>query len=51
MRLSAVGNARVQVRDTIYQSENPCLAALRTTDPRHDKARIEGDKGRLLDDM
>ncbi|KAL8290920.1 hypothetical protein RB600_006405 [Gaeumannomyces tritici] len=28
-----------------------CLAALRTTDPRHDKARIEGDKGGLLDDV
>ena len=49
--LSAAGNARVQVGDTIYQSENACLAALRTTDPRHDKARIEGGKGGLLDDV
>ncbi|EJT69131.1 hypothetical protein GGTG_13240 [Gaeumannomyces tritici R3-111a-1] len=30
---------------------NACLAALRTTDPRHNKARIEGDKGGLLDDV
>jgi len=49
--LSATGDARVQVGNTIYQSENPCLAALRTTDPRHDKARIEGDKGGLMDDV
>ena len=49
--LNATGNARIQVGDTIYHSEHPCLAALRTTDPRHDKARIEGDKGGLLDDV
>jgi len=33
------------------RTEHSCLAALRTTDPRYDKARIEGDKGGLLDDV
>ena len=32
-------------------TEKPCLVALRTTDPRHDKTRIEGGKGGLLDDV
>ena len=41
--LSAINNA--------HTTEHPCLAALRTTDPRHDKTRIEGDKGGLLDDV
>jgi hypothetical protein len=34
-----------------FSAENPCLEALRTTDPRHDKARIEEDKGGLLGDV
>ena len=45
--LSAAGHARVQVGPTIYQSEDRCLKALRVTDPRHDKKRIEDDKGGL----
>jgi len=36
------------IGDTIYHSENPCLAALRITDPRHDKARIEEGRGGLM---
>jgi hypothetical protein len=32
-------------------AENPCVEALRPTDPRHDKARIEEDKGSLLGDV
>ena len=49
--LRAAGNARVQVGPTIYHSENRCLEALRTTDPRFDKTRIEEDKGGLLADV
>src|SRR4051812_10803338 len=49
--LRAAENARVHVGNNIYLSENRCLEALRITDPRHDKARIEGDKGGLLDDV
>jgi hypothetical protein len=44
-------NSRVHVGNNIYHSENRSLEALRTTDPRHDKERIEGDKGRLLDEV
>lgn len=33
------------------RSENRCLEALRTTNPIHDKRRIEGDKGGLLDNV
>ena len=40
----------VHVGHNIYYSD-PCLAALRITDPRHDKTRIEDDKGGLLDNV
>lgn len=46
--LRAAGNARVHVGHNIYQSTDLCLKALRITDPRHDKKRIEDDKGGLL---
>ena len=49
--LSAAGHARVQIGPTIYHSENRCLEALRTTDPRHDKTRIKESKGGLLADV
>jgi hypothetical protein len=49
--LSAGGHAHVQIGSTIYQSEDRCLKALRITDPRHDKKRIEDDKGGLLTDV
>jgi hypothetical protein len=48
--VKAEGHARIQVGDTIYQTEDKCLADLRTTDPRDDKARIEQTKGGLLRD-
>ena len=48
--VKAEGHARIQVGDTIYQTEDKCLADLRTTDPRDDKTRIEETKGGLLRD-
>ncbi|KAJ9155237.1 hypothetical protein NKR23_g1597 [Pleurostoma richardsiae] len=49
--IDAAGSARVHVGNNIYYSEGRCLTALRVTDPRHDKIRIERDKGGLLDDV
>jgi hypothetical protein len=49
--LSVAGSSHVHVGPNIYHSENPCLRDLRITDPRHDKARIEADKGGLLHDV
>ncbi|KAK1472481.1 hypothetical protein CCUS01_05866 [Colletotrichum cuscutae] len=47
-RLAADGNARVHIGNNVYGSESQCLAELRTTDPRHDKKRIEESKGPLI---
>ncbi|KJZ72271.1 hypothetical protein HIM_08312 [Hirsutella minnesotensis 3608] len=46
--LTADGNARIQVGNNIYATENRCLADLRITDPRLDKKRIEQTKGGML---
>ena len=48
--LDAKDHARVHVGDIYYQSEDKCLADLRSTDPRDDKSRIERTKGGLLKD-
>ncbi|KAH6985516.1 hypothetical protein EDB80DRAFT_822354 [Ilyonectria destructans] len=50
--INAKGNAEVQVgnRTNIYQTNDSCLADLRSTDPRDDKKRIEQTKGGLLED-
>ena len=42
------GNGRFNIGDTYYQTEDRCLADLRTTDPRLDKTRIVQTKGGLL---
>jgi hypothetical protein len=47
----ASGHARVQVGDVhVYNEPNAdrCIADLRSTDPRHDKIRIEQTKGGIL---
>jgi hypothetical protein len=48
--IHADGNSHVQVGDNYYPSEDSCLADLRSTDPRHDKIRIEQTKGGILRD-
>ena len=50
--IHAQDSARVQVGNTnsIYRTEDRCLADLRVTDPRDDKKRIEDTKGGLLKD-
>lgn len=40
----------MQIGDRYYQSEDSCLANLRSTNPRDDKKRIEWTKGSLLRD-
>lgn len=46
----ADGQARIHIGNNYYQSEDRCLADLRSTDPRDDKIRIEQTKGGLLKD-
>ncbi|KAK5998339.1 Vegetative incompatibility protein HET-E-1 [Cladobotryum mycophilum] len=55
--VAASGDARLQFGDRHHTTHNhysanrdQCLADLRVTDPRDDKARIEGTKGDLLED-
>ncbi|KAK4149570.1 vegetative incompatibility protein HET-E-1 [Chaetomidium leptoderma] len=48
--IHADGNSRVQVGDNYYPFEDSCLADLRSTEPRHDKIRIEQTKGGILRD-
>ena len=36
------GKSRIHIGNINYQSEDRCLADLRSTDPRDDKTRIEG---------
>lgn len=54
IKVDGKDNARVSahVGDNInvYQTEDRCIADLRTTDPRDDKTRIEETKGGLLKD-
>jgi len=49
-RLRGEINKASKSEQTYDQSEDRCLADLRSTDPRHDKSRIEDTKGGLLRD-
>ena len=44
------GSSNIHIGNHIHQTENRCLADLRTTDPRDDKRRIQRTKGGLLKD-
>jgi hypothetical protein len=48
--LRAEGQSKVHIGNNVYQTNDQCLADLRSTDPRHDKTRIEQTKGGLLKD-